>query len=190
MATHATPKRMTFEEFLAFPSDPNDERRYELVDGVPVVVPSGSGKHQVLILNVAFALRAAADLAGGDLVIQEFLVKVSTYRGAEPDLLFFSAARRAQLQTNYLDGPADIVVEVLSPSTKKKDRVRNLEWYGGLGVPEYWIFDQDRPRVQLYRRPGSGMYAESATLEGPSLLTTPLLPKLAVTIDSLYQYLP
>jgi len=63
----------------------------------------------------------------------------------EPDLLFLAHHHRHRLKETRLLGPADLVIEIVSPESSRRDRVEKLAEYEEAGVPEYWLFDP-RPR--------------------------------------------
>ncbi len=187
MATHTSPRRMTYEQFATMP---DDGKRYELVDGEPVVTPAPTTRHQVLASNLEFALRQAADLAAGALVMREVDVKFTPFRATRPDIVYVSAPRRPRIARTCVDGPPDLVIEVLSPGTSKTDLGRKLAWYAEHGVPEYWVVHSKQQKVQIFRQPGPDGYGSSETLGEDDTLTTPLLLNLAVRVADLYVGLP
>jgi Uma2 family endonuclease len=71
--------------------------------------------------------------------------------GREPDLLFVAARHVDRLCHTRLDGPADLVVEVLSPESVSRDRGEKFYEYARGGVPEYWLIDPDAQWVEFYR---------------------------------------
>ncbi|HEV8638023.1 MAG TPA: Uma2 family endonuclease [Chloroflexota bacterium] len=97
-------------------------------------------------------------------------------RGRAPDLFFVRDERRHLLRRHFLEGPADIVVEVLSPEGVHRDRVEKLAEYEQAGVPEYWLIDVEALAAEFrvlgpdgrYRLvlAGSGGQYESVVLPG------------------------
>jgi Uma2 family endonuclease len=71
--------------------------------------------------------------------------------GREPDMLFVASDHLDRLQDTYLDGPADLVVEIVSPESGPRDRGDKFYEYEAGGVPEYWLIDPVRQQVELYR---------------------------------------
>ena len=69
----------------------------------------------------------------------------------EPDILFVREARAGILSERGVEGAPDLVVEVLSPFTRGRDRSVELERYRHFGVAEYWIIDPDRRTVELWK---------------------------------------
>ena len=70
--------------------------------------------------------------------------------GREPDLLFVAAAHLPRLQETYLDGPADLVVEIVSPESAGRDRGEKFIEYEAGGVLEYWLLDPQRQWAEFY----------------------------------------
>lgn len=78
----------------------------------------------------------------------------------EPDLLFVANAHRERLTAQRLIGPADLIVEIISPESAYRDRVEKFDEYEAIGVAEYWLIDPTpaNTRVWLYCRDEAGMY--------------------------------
>src|SRR3569833_1330730 len=77
----------------------------------------------------------------GEVLGDGFQMKVGPRRGRVPDLFFVRSEHRDRLKPTYLDGPADLVVEVVSKDSVKRDRVVKYAEYAELGIPEYWLID-------------------------------------------------
>jgi Uma2 family endonuclease len=86
-----------------------------------------------------------------------FQMKVGE-RGREPDLLFLRSEHRDRLKPTYLDGPADLVVEVVSPESVSRDRGDKFVEYEQAGVQEYWLIDPRRKIAKFYRLGAQGRY--------------------------------
>jgi Uma2 family endonuclease len=78
--------------------------------------------------------------------------------GREPDLLFVAAARAAQVKRTYVDGPADVAVEVISDESRTRDRREKFVEYETGGVTEYWLIDPDSRSLECYERGDDGRY--------------------------------
>jgi Uma2 family endonuclease len=78
----------------------------------------------------------------------------------EPDLLFVAAARRHLLDQQRLNGPADLVVEIVSPESAARDRADKFDEYQGAGVREYWVVDvrEGKERVDFWLLAEDGRY--------------------------------
>jgi Uma2 family endonuclease len=79
-------------------------------------------------------------------------------RGREPDILFVAQANLERITTQYLDGPADLVVEIISPESSVRDRGEKFYEYEAAGVREYWLIDPQREQVEFYQLDEQGRY--------------------------------
>jgi Uma2 family endonuclease len=79
-------------------------------------------------------------------------------RGREPDILFVAQANLGRITKQYLDGPADLVVEVISPESSGRDRGDKFYEYEMAGVREYWLIDPQREQVEFSRLDAQGHY--------------------------------
>ena len=176
-------RKLTAEDYERFP---DDGQRHELVDGEHVVTPSPGVQHQRVVRRLARALEdAAAAGTGGEVFFAPLDVKLSPHDVVEPDVLWVSAARLA-VEGNRLAGIPELVVEVLSPSSRRIDEVLKRRRYERFGVLELWIVDPEVEAVRIYRREGE-LFARPVTLSGErgDVLATPLLPGLALPVAGL-----
>jgi Uma2 family endonuclease len=140
-------KKMTYEEFLEWA---DEDTWAEWVDGEVIVLTPASTRHQHVadFLNRVMEIYAEyRDL--GTVISAPFQMKLE--RGREPDLLFVAQAHLDRLKENYLDGPADIAVEIVSPESTGRDWREKFYEYERGGVREYWLIDLDRRWAEFYR---------------------------------------
>lgn len=142
-------ERMTFEEFL---EREFDHQYYEWVDGEAVEMPPIELKHAELREWVSVLLGMYVQTkAIGKVLGEPFLMKTGpTLPGRSPDLFFLSNARLGQLERLTLRGPADLVIEISSPSTCGVDRGRKFREYEAGGVGEYWLLDPLRKTAEFF----------------------------------------
>src|SRR6266404_291561 len=154
--TGTPPPRMTYEEFLEW----GDGIRAEWVDGEVIVTSPPSPPHQSLMAFIGALLLFFVEAKQlGRIFLPPFQMKLSTRpSGREPDLLFISSDKLGNLKHNYLDGPADLVVEIVSPESQLRDRGDKFYEYEEAGVREYWILDQNRKRAEFYHLEEEGTY--------------------------------
>lgn len=141
---------------------PDDGNRYELLDGVLLVNPSPRTAHQVCVGALYVLLRQAK---GQDHVVlpAPFDVVFSDVTVLEPDVL---VARRADLTADNLPAVPLLVIEVLSPSTRRIDTLAKRSVYEEHGVPAYWLVDPDEPSVTILELDAGGRYVEVAHATG------------------------
>ena len=124
---------------------PDDGNRYELIEGEIVVAPSPRTRHQVVsarlfrLLDDARPVRMMVLYAPFDVMLEDRSV-------VEPDLVAFDASLARE---RGLEGPPDLVVEILSPSTRSRDLVRKKRLYERTGVRSYWVVDADDDETTL-----------------------------------------
>ena len=140
-----SPKRVTWEEFVALP----DDDRRELIDGELVETEIPTEYHEFLVVMVAHLLTAWALENGGRVVGSGYKVRIDDRRGVMPDVQYYRAGRARQDQART-DGGPDLAVEVISPGSIRYDRVKKLEYYRRIGVPEYWIVDPEEQSLMRF----------------------------------------
>jgi Uma2 family endonuclease len=93
-------------------------------------------------------------------------MKLSGKRGSgrEPDLLFVAKANLNRLENGLVRGPADLVVEIISPESEWRDRYDKFQEYAAGGVPEYWLIDHNQQQAEFYQLNDQGQY-QSQTLD-------------------------
>ncbi|MFW6089948.1 MAG: Uma2 family endonuclease [Gemmatimonadota bacterium] len=135
---------------------PDDGMRYEAIGGELIVTPAPSLRHQDIVLELAVQLRAILVESGhGRLWISPVGVEFpATSEGVQPDLVFVSNERRGIIADLTLKGPPDLVIEVLSPGTARRDRGLKQRLYARRGVAQYWIVDPEADAVEVHRFEG------------------------------------
>jgi Uma2 family endonuclease len=132
---------------------------------VEVEVPTRT--HEDTVAWLCYALTAWSEAGhGGRATASGYKVRVSERRGVMPDVQFYrreNESARAQ-QGGLTVGRPDLVVEVVSPSSRRYDRVTKLRWYAQLGVPEYWLVDPEARTLERLVL-GAGGYTISESLE-------------------------
>jgi len=178
--------KLTYDDFLQFP---DDGKRHELIDGEHYVTPSPSTTHQRVLGNLYYLLRDWLEAhPGGAVFFAPYDVVFSEFDVVEPDLIYMSQARAAEVLTpQHARGVPELVVEIASPSTRKRDETIKRRLYERAGVDEYWVIDPEIDAVRVYRRTEHG-FARPVALarETGDALTTSLLPGLTLPLDRLF----
>ena len=179
------PERMTYEEFL----DWCDEDTWaEWVDGEVEMVSPASDRHQDLVAFLVSILRTCTEARDWGVVRPApFQMKTGPeLPGREPDLLFVAREHLSRLRETHLDGPADLVVEIVSPVSRVRDRGEKFYEYEAGGVQEYWLIDPERRWVEFYRRGEEGFYRMAfAGTEG--VYRSEVLPGFWLRVEWLWQ---
>ncbi|HET9013762.1 MAG TPA: Uma2 family endonuclease, partial [Gemmatimonadaceae bacterium] len=114
-------------------------------------------------------------------------VVFSHFDVVEPDLLFVSSARCEVLTSKNVQGAPDLVVEIGSPSTRRRDEKLKHQLYERFNVAEYWVVDPDIDVVRVYRlESGKYLRAQELSLDHGDVLTTPLLPGLELPLSRVF----
>ncbi len=178
--------KFTYEDYLLFPED---GKRHELIDGEHFMTPSPSTKHQRILGNLFLAFRTfLKEHKIGEIFVAPCDVVLSDLDVVEPDLLFVSSGRSSIITEKNIQGPPDLVVEILSETTRKTDEIIKRKLYEHHGVSEYWIVDPELETVKVYRMGDEG-YARTGeySKENTDTLTTPLLPGLQIPLSEILE---
>src|SRR2546425_684946 len=178
--------KLTYEDYLHFP---DDGKRHELIDGEHYVTPSPKTKHQQVSANLVFLLHQHVRATrAGQVFAARLDVLLSETDVVEPDLLFVSGARSAIITEANIQGAPDLVVEILSESTRKTDEIIKRKLYERFGVTEYWVVDPELETVKVYQL-SDRRYVRAAELstEAGDTLSTPLLPELRIPLAEIFE---
>jgi Uma2 family endonuclease len=150
MEANRSRMRWSYEEYARLPT--SGSTRFEVIADELAVTPSPSGAHQLVVANLVMVLGIFVrehDL--GRLLPGPMDVLFGEGDYLQPDLVFVRRDRAHLMSPRGIEGPPDLVVEILSPSTAHRDRGIKLERYRHFGVPEYWIVDIDARAVEVWR---------------------------------------
>ena len=167
---------MTYDAFLAWAGE---EIRAEWVDGEVIVLDMPKPIHQDIAFLFARVLAFIVDLRGAGTVLIapcEMLVRGGR-SSREPDVMFVASANQHRITADRVDGPADLVLEVISGSSTTRDRRDKLTEYEAAGVGEYWMIDSrgDRRDVTPFSRTSEGRFAPILP-DGDGRLHSAVLP--------------
>ena len=183
MVTKKPKVRYTYEDYCQLP----DDRRYELIDGeFYEMSPAPSSVHQRTVLKLARLLADWVDQHGlGEVFIAPFDVLLSLWDTLQPDILFVAADRQHIITARACEGPPDLVVEVLSPSTSRRDLVLKRERYARFGVREYWLVDPVARSIEVLTWQ-EGAFHSQGIYAGDSMPVSAVLPGFAFRADAIF----
>ena len=176
---------LTYDDLWRFP---DDGLRRELYDGELVVTPSPVARHQWIVVVLADALLDHVRVHGGMVFPAPLDVVFSASTVLEPDVLYLRPGTALDPDGHVHTVP-DISVEVLSPTTRLRDRGRKRELYERHGVPEYWVIDPDLEVVEVSVLE-AGSFGALIRLTAGDVLTSPQLPGFALPIADLFAWPP
>lgn len=182
MQTDVTQAKLTYGDYLLFP---DDGRRYELIDGKQYVSPSPSTRHQRVLGRLSYAFQSWLKAhPGGEVFFAPFDVILSDHDVVVPDLIYIGPQTSAYLKDTGLFAAPDLAVEILSPSTRRRDDGIKRRLYERVAMKEYWIVDPAANTARVFRTEG-GRFGSPVTLlrdRGESL-STALLPGLEIPLE-------
>ncbi len=169
---------MSYADFLAMDFENN---HVEWVNGKVIDMPPISGGHQDVgsfLITLINTFVVAKNL--GTIKYEPFQMKTGPdLPGRSPDILFVASAHSKRLKKTYLQGPADLVVEIISPESVGRDRGEKFSEYERGGIPEYWLIDPLREQAEFYIRNKKGIY-QLARMDAKGIFHSTMLPGLWV----------
>jgi Uma2 family endonuclease len=166
---------------------PDDENRYEVIDGELHMTPPPSLAHQKAVAMLLIRLGTYVEAHRlGDVFGAPVGVILDEISGVQPDVVFISRQRAYILSDRGIEAAPDLAVEVLSPSTANRDRGIKMRRYAASGVSHYWIIDPGKRTLEAYRLDESG-YRPEATLDGDAVFEPTLFPGLAIHLADLWR---
>ena len=179
----ATLRPLSYDDLLDMP---DDGQRYEIINGELIVTPAPTSAHQRVLAQLFRMLDDHAHVTGaGEVFFAPFDVKLGRFDVVEPDIVFLTALRsRVPNADNAIDYPPDLVVEVLSPSSRSSDRVKKMALYARTGIREYWIADPDQRTLTINVLEGEAYRQIEPDPDG--LLASYVLPDLQVDPDAVF----
>ena len=177
--------KLTYDDYLLFP---DDGKRHELIDGEHYVTPAPLFSHQRILGNLHYWIRHHLETHPvGQVFMAPLDVILSNVDVVEPDLLYISKEREHELLKKWVHGAPNLVVEIASPSTRKRDATIKRRLYERWGVSEYWIVDPKLGVIRIYRCNASVFERPvELSLEAGDALTTPLLPGLKIPLERVF----
>ena len=139
---------------------PDDGQTYEIIDGVIVVSPAPSWKHQETVKRVLVDVHAWAEQTeAGDIEVAPLDVVLRDGQTFQPDIFFVRTVNPGKLLGNRFHGVPDVAIEVISPTSRSRDWLVKGMRYASAGVPEYWVIDPDLRTITVHELV-DGIYEE------------------------------
>jgi Uma2 family endonuclease len=177
---------MSFEEYIEWLDE--DTRAEWVNERVEIMASPAAINHQniAVFLDRVFGIYIEAhDL--GQLIFAPYVMRLAAIaRGREPDLIFVRKDRAHLLTRHYLDGPADLAIEIISPESKKRDRKVKFAEYQIAGIREYWLIDPDKQTAEFYQLDDEKTY-EPAALDEEGFYHSQVVAGFRLRVDWLWQ---
>jgi Uma2 family endonuclease len=175
--------RSTWSDFISL----GDDDRRELIDGELVEVEEPTALHEWIVSRLIILLGGWAEAHRAGIVIGSgYRVKIRDDRGVMPDVQFFRFGGRKISEKGLEQGAPDLAVEVVSPGSARYDRVKKLNWYASIKVPEYWLIDPELKTLERFRLEPSGHYLIAEALSDDAVFAPETFPGLSVDLARLW----
>lgn len=151
---HSQQARYTYEDYLSWP----EGERWELIEGIPFnMTPAPSTEHQRLVLEIAMALNSGFRKSGCSVFVSPFDVRLPVHNDhgdeiisvVQPDIVV--VCDPSKIDKKGCKGAPDLVIEITSPSTFRKDLINKYLLYEKSGVNDYWIVYPDNKAISVYK---------------------------------------
>lgn len=165
---------------------PDDGTRCEIIDGELYEMPSPTWAHATVIAGLITLLIPVLQRLGAQWRTAPLDVFFAGADPVQPDILVLLPGSAAHPVRHGVEGPPDLLIEVLSPSNRAHDQVRKRALYAGGGVREYWIVDPDAATIEIIDHGGETVQHVVAAESDILTLRSPLLGDLAANPTSLF----
>ena len=170
-----------WEQFDALP----DDTKAELIDGELVYSTPVNERHNAVQLFIQTVLSLYVVKQGlGRVFADQFEMRLGLQRFV-PDASFVRTEHLDRVLPTRIEGPADLVVEVLSPDSVARDRGVKLRDYAAAGVQEYWLLDPEAEQIEVYGRQAAGAFVPLAP-DRTGALTSQVVPGLRLRPEWLW----
>jgi Uma2 family endonuclease len=169
-------------DYLGLPDHP----RCELLYGRLLVTPAPTARHQHVVSRILSILLACADRHGDQALVSPIDVVLADHSVVQPDVIYVKAAR-SSIVRDRIEGAPDLVVEVLSPGTARRDLGEKLRLYAEAGVSEYWIVDPALQSFEFLVKAGDDFRLRVP--DGPSYRST-AIPGLELDLEAFWRSIP
>jgi Uma2 family endonuclease len=174
--------RFTYEDYVQLP----DDRRYEVIDGELFLTPAPTPYHQIVAKRLGFLLDEHVQSRRlGELFLAPCDLVLSNIDVLQPDVFFITEERRSIIGEKHITEAADLVIEVLSPATADRDRVKKAARYAKFGVREMWIADPATRTIEVLIN-ASGALRREALFGADEVLVSLLLPGLEIPLARIF----
>ncbi len=180
--------RLTNADYMAMTPPANSGPRYQLINGELIEMSGASDDHQVFLMWLCSGLLLQVDDLGiGEIRLPPYDVHIDEFNTYQPDLLFVSNARQHIFNPDGrgITGAPDVVVEILSDSTRRCDLAVKLPVYAANGVREVWIVDLDAATVTIHSGDGD-TFTPVRTFTASDTLTSDAMPGVAIDLAPIF----
>jgi Uma2 family endonuclease len=177
--------RLTYDDLESIPEE-HEGDRHEIINGELVVTPSPIPVHQIVSANIEYALARLVRESGlGILLHAPIDIRFTSENVLIPDIIFIAQDRLHIIGPKTIDAAPDLVVEILSPGTRRRDLDTKRALYARFGVQEYWIVDPDARTLTVLALAGDTF--EPVPSGEAGAIESRVLPGLSLALADVYQ---
>ena len=180
-----TVKKYTYQDYLALPEE--EGYRFEILDGELVKEPSPNVPHQRVSRRLQRVLEDyfwQVDPAG-EIFNSPLDVTFNNFNVVQPDLFYVTGEQKEIVEYARVDGPPALVVEILSPSTARKDRLRKMQIYQRAKIKHYWLVNPEEKTIECFAL-RKDLYAVVASGMDDEVVTHPDFAGLSINLKDLW----
>ncbi|MGG5251979.1 Uma2 family endonuclease [Neobacillus sp. SM06] len=182
-------KKVSYQEYLSWPEEP----RYEIINGIPFLHAAPVRQHQQILTRLLVALHAIFKERNCEVYPAPFDVRLSAaakdeeeFQVVQPDISVICDNKK--LDERGCKGAPELIVEVLSPSTWKRDRIEKLNLYQKYGVNEYVLIYPNEKIVEQYQLNENGQYELPVIFNENDYFTSAIFPEsVKISLDTIFQ---
>lgn len=173
----------TYDMYAAMP---DDGHRYEIIDGVMEMMSPGPNPSHQSICRELMHIMLETCKTNYIIFTSPIDVILSQTNVVQPDILMIHRSRSHIVSKRGIEGPPDLVVEILSPGSRRRDKRLKMRAYETHGVPEYWIVDPEARTLEQYALSSDGGYDLCDVFEGNDKVTSDKLPCVSFSVDDIF----
>ncbi len=175
--------KLTYHDYLLLPED---RKRYEILDGDLFMTPAPLTRHQLIAIRLSHILMAYFETHPlGTVLAAPCDVLLSESDVVQPDLLVVLENGQAHIMEKNIQGPPDMIIEILSPSTAARDRELKRKRYEYFGVREYWLVDPENNSLEILKMNNARFVLHSLST-APSSCSSSIIPHLTLDLAWLF----
>lgn len=175
--------KLTYDDYARMP----EGQRYELLEGDLQLTPAPTPWHQIISGNIEQGLMRFVEAEGLGFVLHAPLdVVLSDTTVVQPDIVFIATDRLGIIKEKNIQGAPDLVVEIISPTTRERDTITKRRLYSRFGVRELWLVDPDAGRVEVCGHTGTELVTRQVYERGTKVTST-VLPGLELEVNHVFR---
>lgn len=180
--------KMSAQQFLMLGEDPPGVK-LELVNGEVAVSPSPTPNHSRLIVILSSILEQHTFARGLGEIYQDVDTILDRFEVRRPDILYYAKDRLQLVGEKAMEGPPDLAIEVISPSSVEIDREDKFVQYRDSGVAYYWIVDPTERSIESWALK-DGVYVPQVSGRGQDVVQLPPFDDLSIPLERLWRTNP